>query len=149
MGQQQLLLIVLGIVIVGLAVVAGIQAFATNQKKANVDALVLSSTTIASNAQAWLKTPVTMGGGLPVSGVVGDFSALTSLEFLGYSVNGGGDYQDLHGTYSIDVSTGDLVITASSAAASGAGDNNLVCTTVSGAQLSDIVTVINPSIGSC
>ena len=35
MGQQQLLLLVLGIVIVGLAVVVGIQAFGENQKKAN------------------------------------------------------------------------------------------------------------------
>src|SRR5690554_5459445 len=38
MGQQQLLLLVLGIVIVGLAVVVGIQAFGENQKKANSDA---------------------------------------------------------------------------------------------------------------
>ena len=40
MGQQQLLLLVLGIVIVGLAVVVGIQAFSENQKQSNADMMV-------------------------------------------------------------------------------------------------------------
>ena len=51
MGQQQLLLLVLGIVIVGLAVVVGIQAFSENQKKSNADALVNDAIRIASYAQ--------------------------------------------------------------------------------------------------
>ena len=50
MGQQQLLLLVLGIVIVGLAVVVGIQAFSENQKKSNADALVNDAIRIASDA---------------------------------------------------------------------------------------------------
>ena len=53
MGQQQLLLLVLGIVIVGLAVVVGIQAFGENQRKANNDALINDGIRIASDAQAW------------------------------------------------------------------------------------------------
>ena len=44
MGQQQLLLLVLGIVIVGLAVVVGIQAFSENQRKANADAMTIPRT---------------------------------------------------------------------------------------------------------
>jgi Tfp pilus assembly ATPase PilU len=43
MGQQQLLLLVLGIVIVGLAVVVGIQAFSENQKQANTGHLTFST----------------------------------------------------------------------------------------------------------
>ena len=58
MGQQQLLLLVLAIVIVGLAVVAGIQAFAENQKKSNIDGLTMTATRLAVEAQAWLRTPV-------------------------------------------------------------------------------------------
>ena len=57
MGQQQLLLLVLGIVIVGLAVVVGIQAFGENQKKANTDAVVNDAIRIASDAQAWALKP--------------------------------------------------------------------------------------------
>ena len=63
MGQQQLLLLVLGIVIVGLAVVVGIQAFSENQAKSSADALVNDSVNYATKAIAWFETPTTMGGG--------------------------------------------------------------------------------------
>ncbi len=63
MGQQQLLLLVLGIVIVGLAVVVGIQAFGENQKKSNQDAMVNDGIRIASDAQAWALKPAAFGGG--------------------------------------------------------------------------------------
>ena len=64
MGQQQLLLLVLGIVIVGLAVVVGIQAFGENQKKANADAMVNDGVRIASDAQAFVaQAGQAFGGG--------------------------------------------------------------------------------------
>lgn len=72
MGQQQLLLVVLGIVIVGLAVVVGIQAFSVNQKKANADALVLTGMRIATDVQVWLRTSTLLGGGMPPSGRIPD-----------------------------------------------------------------------------
>ena len=151
MGQQQLLLLVLGIVIVGLAVVVGIQAFADNQKKANVDALTLTSMRIASEAQAWLRTPTSFGGGMPTTGVrPSSFNGLTlTLAGLGYPVDGSDNYSDLHGTYSGTVSSTDFVITASSAATSGGGDNNVVCVYVAGPLVSDLSTVVNPSSGNC
>ena len=62
MGQQQLLLLVLGIVIVGLAVVVGIQAFDENQKKANLDGLVNDGVRIASDVQTWSLKPSIFGG---------------------------------------------------------------------------------------
>ncbi len=71
MGQQQLLLLVLGIVIVGLAVVVGIQAFGENQKKANSDALVNDAVRIASDAQAWKLKPAAFGGGADATGMTG------------------------------------------------------------------------------
>ena len=63
MGQQQLLLLVVGIVIVGLAVVVGIQAFGENQQKSNADALVNDLVRIAGDAQAWGLRPTVFGGG--------------------------------------------------------------------------------------
>lgn len=62
MGQQQLLLLVLSIVLVGLAVVVGIEAFAENQRKSQIDAMTTESIDIASDAQAWLLKPVAFGG---------------------------------------------------------------------------------------
>ena len=69
MGQQQLLLLVLGIVIVGLAVVVGIQAFGENQKKANADALVNDGVRIAADTQVWALKPTAFGGGCQTSAV--------------------------------------------------------------------------------
>ncbi len=63
MGQQQLLLLVLGIVIVGLAVVVGINAFSENRIKASADALVTDGLRIASDVQAWALKPDQLGGG--------------------------------------------------------------------------------------
>ena len=150
MGQQQLLLLVLGIVIVGLAVVVGIQAFSENQKKANADALVMTSMRIASDAQAWLRKPSQFGGAtLDSNGDRRqDFTGLSSeisLEGLGYPVNTNGNYSDVNGQYAITVNGANLVISAGSAATSGAGDNNLVCVTVEGVLVEDITTAINPS----
>ena len=151
MGQQQLLLLVLGIVIVGFAVIVGLQAFAVNQKKANIDAIQLTSMRIASEAQAWLRTPTSFGGGMPTLGNrPSDFSGLSlEIQDLGYSIDGSGNYVDLNGVYSGTISGGNFIITATSASTSGAGDNNIVCTIVSGPLVDDITTQINPSSGSC
>lgn len=62
MGQQQLLLLVLSTVIVGLATVAGIQAFSENQAQASQDALVQRGTQLASDLLAADGKPSQMGG---------------------------------------------------------------------------------------
>jgi len=62
MGQQQLLLLVLSTVIVGLATVAGIQAFSENQAQASQDALVQKATTIAADIQGLDGKPSQLGG---------------------------------------------------------------------------------------
>ncbi|MCS3628899.1 hypothetical protein GGP85_002845 [Salinibacter ruber] len=62
MGQQQLLLLVLSTVIVGLATVAGIQAFSENQAQAAQDALVQRGTSIMSDVQGLAGKPTQMGG---------------------------------------------------------------------------------------
>lgn len=62
MGQQQLLLLVLSTVIVGLATVAGIQAFSENQEQATQDALLQRANTLASDIAAAAQQPTQMGG---------------------------------------------------------------------------------------
>ncbi len=63
MGQQQLLLLVLGIVLVGLAVVVGISAYKENTRKARIDIATGKSVELVGRMQAWVKTPGPMGGG--------------------------------------------------------------------------------------
>ena len=63
MGQQQLLLIVLGVIIVGVAIVAGINLFNAGSEDATKDELTSQCLAIGSNAQQWYKKPIAMGGG--------------------------------------------------------------------------------------
>lgn len=63
MGQQQLLLIVLGVIIVGIAVVVGINVFTASSLQANNDAVIADLTTIGSLAQQHYRKPNAMGGG--------------------------------------------------------------------------------------
>ena len=53
MGQQQLLLLVIGIVIVGLAVLAGFQVFEHHTRQDEADGLLDRGLTIASHAVHW------------------------------------------------------------------------------------------------
>lgn len=62
MGQQQLLLLVLGIVIVGLAVVVGIQAFDESSEAAEADALTMDAMRIINAAKAVDAKPAEFGG---------------------------------------------------------------------------------------
>jgi hypothetical protein len=140
MGQQQLLLLVLGIVIVGLAVVVGIQAFSENQKKANADAMVMDGIRIASDLQAWMLKPVAFGG-------AGNSLALwanVTFEQLGYEATGAGAaaiYDNLNGLYTLFPSAGEVRIEGESLNGS-QGSQKLVCVTVSGTGPEDIVTEI-------
>ncbi len=110
MGQQQLLLLVLGIVIVGLAVVVGIQAFGENQKKANSDALVNDAIRIASDTQAWKLKPAAFGGGANETGM-----SNVTLAQLGYTTDGTGAaerYTNLNGGFQLEASGTGAIITA-------------------------------------
>ena len=98
MGQQQLLLLVLGIVIVGLAVVAGINAFDENQQKSSEDALTNEAFRLASDAKAWYNKPEQYDGG------GSDASKFSSdLEWKDIGVQDGslsdGNADDLSGDY--------------------------------------------------
>ena len=147
MGQQQLLLLVLGIVIVGLAVVVGIQAFSENQKKANADALVNDAIRIASDAQAWKLKPAAFGGGSAVAGWTG-----MTLNQLGYEVGdndstpataAGTEYENLNGIFAVTPTATDLTILATSYETDGTTVLNTVSVTVTGTESDQIATVIN------
>jgi Tfp pilus assembly protein PilE len=63
MGQQQLLLIVLGVIIVGIAIAVGISMFKTNARNSNRDAVINDMNNIAALAQQYYRKPSSMGGG--------------------------------------------------------------------------------------
>lgn len=86
MGQQQLLLLVLGIVVVGVAVVIAIDDFDIQRKKARSDAEIVKLFDLATQAQAWKAKPVLLGGGQ--SNDPADYSAFR-VEKIGLVPDGG------------------------------------------------------------
>ena len=85
MGQQQLLLLVLSTVIVGLATVAGIQAFSENQAQATQDALTQKGVTMASDIQGLIAKPSQLGG--IADSTAGASSVATKLGYEGTAVS--------------------------------------------------------------
>jgi hypothetical protein len=107
MGQQQLLLIILGVIIVGIAIAVGISMFSSGSVQSNRDALVNDLNNLASNAYQFKIRPISMGGGgstytggagyvIPtklVSNENGTFSctnAAQAVTFVGTSSSGNG-----------------------------------------------------------
>ncbi len=107
MGQQQLLLLVLATVIVGIATVVGIQAFSQNNVKSNADAMMNDAVRIASDAQAWSQKSQPFGG----PEIFGDVGIATFAD-LGYQTNAAGEYESINGNCGIAGGTGaNLVVT--------------------------------------
>jgi hypothetical protein len=63
MGQQQLLLIILGVIIVGIAIGVGISQFGAHSTQANKDGVTAGVINVAANAYQFKIRPTTMGGG--------------------------------------------------------------------------------------
>lgn len=83
MGQQQLLLIVLGVIIVGIAVVVGINVFTASSSQANRDAVISDLTNLASLAQQYYRKPTALGGG---GNTFKDWKVPASLDTTGNGV---------------------------------------------------------------
>jgi hypothetical protein len=93
MGQQQLILLVLGTIIVGVAIVVGINVFTSGAVKANEDAVVQDNLTIASRAINYSRTPSMMGGGFDETTGVKSFEGLTLEKMKWPQNNANGSYR--------------------------------------------------------
>jgi hypothetical protein len=63
MGQQQLLLIILGVIIVGIALAVGITQFGANATESNKDGVTSGVVNVAANAYQYKIRPTALGGG--------------------------------------------------------------------------------------
>jgi hypothetical protein len=109
MGQNQLLMIVLSVIVVGVSVAVGIDQFGENAMSANRDAVAADSQRIVSTAQQWFRKPISLGGG------GGSFTNMT-LADLGI---GGSNH---NGSYALTVDSGTqltIVATGTEKTASG------------------------------
>jgi hypothetical protein len=86
MGQQQLLLIVLGIIIVGVAVVVGINLFTVHERQARFDSIISEFQSIAGMSLAYYQKPKSMGGG--GHSFEGFRPAISSIDYDSTKANG-------------------------------------------------------------
>ena len=133
MGQQQLLLIVLGVILVGVAVVLGIQYFSVGAEEGAKDELVAHSITIGANAQQWFKKPVSMGGGGNTFTGNGGFLAQFTNNLIGL-------HTSTNGTYDVTGETA-TVVTIEGTPLVALGYDWLVTTTVTVDSIQTVVAV--------
>ena len=142
MGQQQLILLVLGIVIVGLAVTIGIQAFSENAKKANMDALVDDAIEFATSAQTWMLKPSIYAGGNNSCLTTCNWSTVTFTQ-LGFN-SSSGNYSNVNGQFVLDVSTStEIIITGTNS-----DYGNQVEVTVRGTNPTDVTATTDSNYSS-
>lgn len=93
MGNQQILLIVLGMIIVGITVSMAIILLNDNAVSSNRDAIATDLINIAVRAQQYYNTPVRMGGGGGTFiGLTADSVGMLKLVSTLTSNNGNGTY---------------------------------------------------------
>ena len=101
MGQQQLVLLVLGVVLVSVAIMVGVSLFSIGSAEAERDALVIDANRISNSAAAFWRRPSALGGGNR------SFAGLNSVVMLGWRA----DSNDV-GVYTIsDASTTAFTVT--------------------------------------
>lgn len=89
MGIQQKLLYVSGLIVVGVAILVGIQKFQSSSTEANLHALKLDLLTIATRAQQYYHKPVCLeGGGLSYAKITADSKGLEKLLVSPQNLNG-------------------------------------------------------------
>jgi len=93
MGQQQLLLIILGVIIVGIAVAVGITMFQDNAVDQNRSAVIADLTTLSAKAQQYYAKPVSLGGGgNSFVGLTADATGVGILASPAFTSNANGAY---------------------------------------------------------
>ena len=134
MGQQQLLLLVLGIFIVATAVVIALTSFDENFKKANADAMISDAMRIANSAQAWKLRPAAFGG-------QDESLKTTPQNFTGFTlaaISVPEPYINEHGSFTYNADALGLVIVGENTV-----HNNRITLTVDGIEPEDIFVVIS------
>lgn len=93
MGQQQILLIILGMIIIGVAVAVAIVLVAENAVTSNKDAIASDLLNIFARVQQFYNTPRSMaGGGRSYVGLTADAAGMLRLVSTDFSSNGNGVY---------------------------------------------------------
>jgi hypothetical protein len=148
MGNQQLIILVIGVVIVGIATVVGIDAFEDNRVKANADAIAQDLAKMGADAQAWKQKPTPFGGQGENSCATSpcadnDFEGLSDLSTLGYNT-ASGSFENLNGFYQITSNGGAGPVTISGCNGKTGVAMDLVVSGITSDDFTSTVTMSGP-----
>jgi len=113
MGTQQILLIVLSVVVVGIAVAVGITMFQNQAVNSARQSIMSDMNNFAAQAMAWYKMPLSMGGGGQVDNITAtgntDNPDLTDdlAAYLGF--DGTNNLENENATYLLETDTENVV----------------------------------------
>lgn len=88
MGQQQLLLLILGVIVVAIAVAVGISQFGAHSEQANKDGVIAGLVNVSANAYQYRMKPVNLGGGGNSYGGYAIPSKMLSDDNADYTISG-------------------------------------------------------------
>ena len=134
MGQQQLLLLVLGIVVVSFMILGGVLMFETNMKQNNSDSLISDAIDIATAAQAWKVRPGSFGGQKGAS-------RSNDMDYTGFTFDAISlttPHVTINGEFSFTADSRGLIITGTSEE-----HGNKVTMTVDGLTEENIIVVVS------
>ncbi len=134
MGQQQLLLIVLSIIIVGIAVVIGLGLFSEGADQANIDQVVQDVVSMGARAQQFYMKPAALGGG-------GQSFVGMLITDVGSDENRNGDTYVVSGAAAAQVTITGTCVTAKM------DDDSTAVNVVGTVTPVDVTTVINKTAG--
>lgn len=143
MGTQQILLIVLSVIIVGIAIAVGIAMFASQAETANRQALMIDLTSFGASSMAFWRMPTSMGGASSTS-----FGANIAAVRAGLGISMGfasdGTFTNENGQYTLGRVSASVITITGVGNELGADEINQVQTrlTISATDLSPLTTVI-------
>lgn len=106
MGTQQILLIVLSVIIVGVAIVVGIGMFNRQAYNSNKTAIGADAQQFAAELIQHYKTPISQGGAMNADGTFGNMDLTYLAQKLGLGSNENGAYTIENGTTAFVAATG-------------------------------------------
>ncbi len=109
MGTQQILLIVLSVIIVGIAVAVGITMFNAQSVNSNRNACIADMNNFAASALAFYKTPTSHGG---AGSTIGNVVDSTVCNYIGVGYTAPNQLSTDNGTYTITLAGTVLTFTA-------------------------------------
>jgi len=127
MGTQQILLIVLSVIIVGVAIAVGISMFNSQAYNSNKTAIASDAQSFAAQVIQYYKTPVSQGG---AGGTIAANGEVAMSGFLGFDTTNFNITND-NGTYTLAIVDANTVtITGLGTAKNGANQNPQIVATI-------------------